>query len=454
MSRRILFALTAALVLSAAAEPARKPNILILYIDDMGFADLSATGNKQLPTPNIDSLATNGARFSDSYVTSCVCSPSRAALLTGRYQQRFGFDANAEGRSPKDKFPRALDLHQTIWPQRLKPAGYATAIFGKWHVGDQPGYLPNDRGFDEFYGILPFGLAAQRDAGGPTFYRNKEKTGTPPDATIALEHEAVSFIERHKDQPWFVDMAFTSVHGPHYAPDEYLKKFQHIKEVPRRTYCAMLSQLDDTIGRLLEKLRQLNLEENTLIFCASDNGGPGGACDNTPFQGTKWTLWEGGVRSPIFIQWKGHIPPGRTLHFMTTQLDWLPTACAAAGIEPQPDWHLDGANILPQLEGKSDAAPHDALYFRFGIQYAVREGDWKLVKPSIDDAPELFNVAADPGEKTDLAARHPDKVQHLQALWDEWNVKNEPPRWIDNRWNGIKYMQAAKGTKKGKSKKQ
>jgi arylsulfatase A-like enzyme len=196
---------------------------------------------------------------------------------------------------------------------------------------------------------------------------------------------------------------------------------------------------------VLAKLREHKLEENTLIFFASDNGGPLNAhVSNGPYAGGKWSLWEGGIRSPIFIQWKGRIPAGRELPHMINQLDFLPTALAAAGVGAKPEWQLDGVNLLPWLEGKTDKAPHDALYWRFGVQYAVRQGDWKLVKPELKQAPKLFNLAADPGEKTDLAAKMPDKVKQLQALWDAWNAKNEPPRWIDERWNGLEEKKGKK----------
>jgi arylsulfatase A-like enzyme len=200
----------------------------------------------------------------------------------------------------------------------------------------------------------------------------------------------------------------------------------------------MLACLDDAVGGVLAKLRELRLENNTLIFFASDNGGPAGSpTSNGPFRGGKWSLWEGGIRSPIFIQWKGRIVGGRELPAMTTQLDWLPTALAAAGVETQAEWQLDGVNLLPLLEGKTDQVPHEALLWRFGIQYAVRQGDWKLLRPSIDDSPLLFNLAADLSEQNNLAAQHPDKVRELHKLWDAWNAKNEQPRWIDERWNGL-----------------
>ncbi len=432
-------ALVVALGLAFAATAAEKPNVLILYIDDMGYADLGVTGNTQCPTPNIDSIAKSGVRFDNSYVTACVCSPSRAALMSGRYQQRFGFDANAEGpRPPLKGDTKGLDLSVRTFANRMKDLGYATGIVGKWHIGqEKPEYLPNARGFDEYYGLLPHGIGAGKGGEPVPMWRNADPVATPEDHTIAFGREAEAFIDRRKDAPWFLYCAFTAVHAPFVSPKAYIDRFTGVEPQGRANYLAMLSLLDDTIGRILGKLREHGLEERTLIFVASDNGGPGGAASNGVFRGTKWTLWEGGIRSPILIQWKGRIPGGRMLPHMVTQLDWMPTAVAAAGGEVKAEWNLDGANLLPLLEGRTDKAPHTALFWRFGIQYAVREGDWKLVKAHISHTePKLFNLAKDPGEQTDLAAQEPAKVKHLQALWDEWNAKNEPPRWIDERWNG------------------
>jgi arylsulfatase A-like enzyme len=249
--------------------------------------------------------------------------------------------------------------------------------------------------------------------------------------------------------------AFTAVHAPHVAPESYLKKFEHIASKGRRGYLAMLACLDDVIGGILGKLREHKLEENTLIFFASDNGGPGGAASNGIFRGTKWTLWEGGIRSPIFIQWKGRIPAGQTFAQMTIQLDWLPTALAAAKVDlslRERD-SLDGVNLLPLLEGKTDKLAREALFWRFGVQYAVRQGDWKLTKASRDMQPALFNLAADIGEKNDLSSQQPEKVKQLQALWDSWNAQNIPPRWDDPRWNGLEEKTANKQEKKSKGKK-
>jgi arylsulfatase A-like enzyme len=438
------------LFFSVVAIAARQPNVVLLVADDMGFADCGAYGCKDIPTPNIDALAKNGVKFLNGYTSGCVCSPTRAGLLTGRYQQRFGFDANAEGKAqPGDKGPRALDIQQVTFAQRMKALGYVTGIFGKWHQGADPGYLPTDRGFDEFYGILPYGLAA----GNPVpVYRGTNQVEVPKNHMETFGNEALSFIDRHQGKPFFLYLPFTAVHGPFVGPEPWLSKFDTQMPTSRRKYAADLNQMDEIIGRVMQQLRSHNLEENTLVFFFSDNGGPGGAANNGPLRGTKWTLWDGGIHVPFIAQWKGRIPAGRVLEQPVIQVDFLPTAIAAAGGEIKPEWKLDGANLLPCLEGKTAAAPHEALYWRFGIQYAVRQGDWKLVKPSINDTPHLFNLAKDPGESSDLADREPARVKQLQALWDAWNRNNEEPRWIDRRWNSLEEMKkkAGKGGQKKK----
>ena len=435
-TRRILILPAMLLCAAAVAAAPTKPNILILVADDMGYADSGVYNCKDIPTPNIDALARNGARFANGYVSGCVCSPSRAALLTGRYQQRFGFDANAEGTAkPADKGPRALDLQQVTFAQRMKALGYTTGIIGKWHVGSMEGYLPTQRGFDEFYGYLPFGIAAEPPHG-PPIYRGTNVVAKPKNHMEQFYTEAVSFLDRHAKEPFFLYLPFSAVHAPYVGSQPWLGKFDNMTPANRSKYAADVSQMDDIIGRVMAKLRALGLEENTLVFFISDNGGPGGVTSNAPFRGTKWTLWEGGMHVPFIAQWKGRIPAGKVLSQQVMQIDFLPTAVAAAGGEVKADWNIDGANLLPLLEGRSAAAPHAALFWRFGIQYAVRQGDWKLVKPHIDSAPLLFNLAKDIGEQNDLAAAEPARVKELQALWDAWNAKNESPRWIDERWNG------------------
>ena len=418
------------------AMDVRRPNVVVLVADDMGFADCGAYGGKDIPTPHIDALARNGVRFANGYTSGCVCSPTRAGLMTGRYQQRFGFDANAEGRpAPTDRGPRALDRGQTTFAQHMKSLGYATALFGKWHLGADPGYLPTERGFDEFYGFLPYGLAAQPPAG-PPIYRGTTGVERPKNHMEQFCAEALAFIDRRQREPFFLYLPFPAVHGPMVAPEPWLSRMESVQPLLRRKYAADLAQMDDIIGRVMARLRERGLEENTLVFFFSDNGGSGGPTQNGVLRGTKWTLWDGGIHVPFIVQWKGRIPAGRVLAHPVIQIDVLPTAVAAAGGQVRPEWKLDGANLLPCLEGTTAAAPHEALFWRFGVQYAVRQGDWKLVKPHRDSAPLLFNLKADPGEKIDLAAAQPERTKTLQGLWDAWNSQNEPPRWIDQRWNG------------------
>jgi arylsulfatase A-like enzyme len=442
------------LAAGASGAAASRPNIVVFVADDMGFVDAGSYGCRDIPTPNLDAMAKKGVRFTDAYTSGCVCSPSRAGLLTGRYQQRFGFDANAEGGpAPTDRGPRALDREQVTFGQRMKALGYATGIFGKWHQGDLPGYRPTERGFDEFFGILPYGLAA-RPGGRPVqFYRGIQPVDTPADAMEAFAKEAAAFIDRHARTPFLLYLPFTAVHGPFVGPEPWAKRFDTLVPASRQKYAADLAQMDDIIGRVMAQLRSRGLEENTLVFFFSDNGGPGGAARNGPLKGTKWTLWEGGIHVPFIVQWPGRIPAGRVLRHPVIQVDVLPTAVAAAGGTILPEWKIDGANLLPVLEGRTETAPHDALYWRFGVQYAVRQGDWKLLKPHINSAPQLYNLARDLGETNDLAAAEPARVRQLQALWDAWNAGNETPRWIDVRWNGDGPAAAKAKRKAGAAKK-
>jgi arylsulfatase A-like enzyme len=423
------------ITLALNAASTRKPNVIVFVADDMGFADCGVYGAKDIPTPHIDSLAKNGVKFTHGYTSGCVCSPTRAGLMTGRYQQRFGFDANAEGKAAGDKAPRALDIQQTTFAQRMKALGYATALFGKWHLGAETGYLPTQRGFDEFYGFLPFGLGAMQPKG-PPIYRGTNVVECTTNHMEQFCAEALSFIDRHRQEPFFLYLPFPAVHGPMVAPEPWFTKMAQIQMLNRRKYAADLTQMDDVIGRVMARLGERGLEENTLVFFFSDNGGAGGPVNNGPLKGNKWTLWDGGIHVPFIAQWKGRIPGGQVIDHPVIQVDVLPTAIAAAGGTIQPEWKLDGANLLPCMEGKTKAAPHEALYWRFGVQYAIRQGDWKLVKPHIDSPPLLFNLIQDPGEQTDLAASQPGKAKQLQQLWDAWNANNESPRWIDVRWNG------------------
>jgi len=423
----LLAAALLAAAVTAAAAPA-KPNILIFYLDDMGYAQPGCYGGKLAPTPHMDSLAAGGVRFTDGYVAACVCSPSRVGLLTGRYQQRTGHDANGGGAG------RELLLSETTIAQRLKAIGYTTGIFGKWHVGaTTPEFLPAARGFD--FAVGSVGNIGEGE--GPSFFRDQELlhdlAGAPITSPV-YARESVGFIEANQNKPWFLCLSFNAVHTPHVASQKWLDKFKHL---PKRdqNYAANIAEADEAIGTVLGKLRELKLEENTLIFLISDNGGASPQAEMAGLRGRKWQLWEGGIRVSWIAAWKGRIPAGRVISEPVIQLDVLPTALAAAGGAVKPEWQLDGVNLLPLLEGKTGKLNRDALYWRFGVQYAVRQGDWKLVKAGKDLAPMLVNLATDRGEQTDLTAQHPEKAKALQALWEQWNATMQPPRWEDKRWN-------------------
>ena len=436
--------LTPLTALRGAASVSSRPNILVILADDLGYGELSCQGyTQQVPTPHIDSIAKNGIRFTNGYVSGPYCSPTRAGFMTGRYQQRFGHEFNP-GRTGVGI---GLSLNEKTIGDRLKAAGYATGWFGKSHLGYEPQFHPLKRGFDEYFGFLGGAhdyLDAARDKVNPIL-----RGTTPVDkigyTTEVFGQEAIDFIERHKQAPWFCYLPFNAVHEPLEATEKYLNRFTNIQDSKRHTFCAMLSAMDDAVGAVLAKIRELGQEENTLIFFFSDNGGPtpSTTSGNGPLRGFKTQTWEGGIRIPYMIQWKGHLSAGKVDDRPVIQLDIQPTALAAAGVAIQPEWKLDGVNLLPYLSGQKSSRPHEALYWRMGQQMAIRMGDWKLVKgvgskgvqgfavpdKASTDGAELYNLAADIGEKHDLAEKEPAKFKELAAAWDKWNSELVDPKW-------------------------
>jgi arylsulfatase A-like enzyme len=425
----------------AAAGP---PNVLVILADDLGYGDVGFQGCKDIPTPHLDALAKGSVRCTSGYVSGPYCSPTRAGLMTGRYQQRFGHEFNparlAQGGAGQGLAPAEVTL-----AARLKGAGYATGLVGKWHLGEEEKFHPLARGFGEFFGFLPGSHTYLRsdDKGAGPIYRGRAKAALDGYLTGALAREAVAFIDRHRKGPFFLYLAFNAVHTPLEAPEALLKKFAHIGNPTRRTYAAMTAALDAAVGEVLGQLRAARLEESTLVFFLSDNGGPVGkfapnGSTNGPLRGSKGDTWEGGIRVPFLVRWKGRLPAGKVYDHPVIQLDVHATALAAAGVAVKPAWKLDGVNLLPFLAGKEAGPPHDALYWRFGEQMAVRQGDWKLVRPDLaTDAPfgkiaprpMLFDLARDVGERTDLAAKNPGKVKELRERWEKWNEGLAAPAW-------------------------
>lgn len=418
-----------ALALSVAASclaGASKPNIILMVADDLGYADVGVHGCREFATPNIDSIANNGLRFTSGYVSAPVCAPSRAGFLTGRYQDRFGFQGN-----PPPGASWGLPLSETTIADRLKSCGYRTAAFGKWHLGEKPEFHPLQRGFDEFFGFLS-GMHDYFKANDPKWgliMRGREPAELKEYLSFAIAREGCRFIQEQKDNPFFLYLSFNAPHLPLQAPEEYLKKTAHIADRRRGSYAAMVLALDDAVGRVLEKLRETKLENETVIFFLSDNGGPliaGSAINgsrNDPLRGSKIELWEGGIRVPFFIQWKGKVPAGRVVDEPIISLDILPTALALAGVEAQPGWNLDGVNLLPLLHGQSTRLPRERLFWKWNDRdYAVRQGDWKLVR--VKAANGLFDLRTDIGESADRTGERGQLAQDLKSVWNGWDEKN------------------------------
>ena len=454
---------TCCAALTGAAED-RRPNILLIVADDLGYADVGFHGVEDIPTPHLDALAARGVRFSNGYVSGTWCSPTRAGLLTGRYQQRFGVRGH-EG-TPDE----ALSLEETTLADRLKAAGYATGAIGKWHLGTGPEFHPLERGFDEFFGFLrgahnfwpgvPLILfpdrtgrgpyieeIEQRAMGGRQILRGREHVAEEAYLTDAFGREAVSFIERHGSRPFFLYLSFNAVHTPMQATMYDIARFMDTSDPVRRIYNAMTFAMDEAIGAVFEQLRRSGIEDDTLVFFISDNGGPTvlrfayNASDNSPLRGSKGSTLEGGIRVPFVVSWPGGLPSGMRYDEPAIQLDFLPTALAAAGVPVDPEWQLDGVNLLPHLRGEASGRPHELLFWRSIRQMAVRGGDWKLVtyQAGFDagdiprDGPldqvtpyRLYNLARDVGETEDLSEREPERVAELLAHWTDWNAQMRP----------------------------
>ena len=411
------------------------PNVIIFYADDLGWGELGCQGSKDIPTPHIDSLATNGIRCTQGYVAAAYCSPSRAGLMTGRYPTRFGHEFNAIAGA---KSGTGLSLRETTLPSQLKSLGYDTICIGKWHLGYGPEYRPTARGFDEFYGTL-----ANTPFFHPSDFIDSRKS---PDVskvddpafytTDAYAERAVTWLKERKQDPWFLYLPFNAQHAPLESPQAYLDRFPTITDPKRKIFAAMLSAMDDAVGRVLSAVRDRGQEENTLIFFIADNGGPtqSTTSQNGPLHGYKSNTYEGGPRVPFLVQWKGRVPAGKTYDLPVMNLDVTPTILAATGHPVDTAAHLDGVDLVPFLSGNAEGRPHEMMFWRFGEQWAVRNGDWKLVvSKGGSGRPELYNLAADVGEQKDLAGSEPGRVTELQKLYDGWNAEQAEPTARDSK---------------------
>ena len=429
-----------------ATSAADQPNIVLIVADDMGYADIGATGVKDIRTPNLDRLAREGTFFSDAYVTGPICVPSRMGIFMGRYQARWGVYTNSHGYVESRQ--RATAAEKTI-AEFLKEAGYATALFGKWHLCGQAkfppveGGQPEDNGFDEveviFGGMAPFWK------GTPLYQAGGKKASAPEYLTDHFGNLSADFVKRKKDGPFFLALMFNAVHAPLHALDEDKAKYDEITHMDRRTYAAMLDSMDKNIGRVLDTLDQLGLADNTLVAFLSDNGGPAhdapghsyNMADNGPLRGHKFDVWEGGIRSPMILKWPGRIPSGKCYDGLSSSMDLAATFLAAANLPSPTDKPLDGVNLLPSVNDKQNGEPHEWLAWaaewgRGGVDAALRRGDWKIVQLKtgrdgpVPEAWKLYHLTKDIGETTDLAAQHPDRVKEMAALFRQWRAEMKP----------------------------
>lgn len=419
--------LSAALLLPSALAEAAQPNILLIVSDDQGYADAGFQGSREIQTPHLDRLAAAGIRFTNGYVTHSYCSPSRAGLLTGRYQQRFGHERNPF-YDPSDH-REGLPLTETLLPARLQPVGYVTGWVGKWHLGAAPEFAPQRRGFAETFGFLAGAHRYQNwkvnPAAGSTapIERNGVGVEVSLHLTSAFGREAAGFVRRHRAEPWFLYLALNAPHTPMEPTPERLARFAAIRDPQRQRYAAQISLMDDAIGETLSAVRQTGQEERTLVIFFSDNGGPPATvngADNTPLRGAKGSLYEGGIRVPFLMTWPGRLAAGATDNRPVSAVDVFATTLGAAGVAMPADRRYDSVDLLPFLTGEKAGAPHERLYWRSGGQSALRDGKWKLVRKAGRQG-ELYDLDRDKGEATDLAGTHPAIAARLSATLAAWN---------------------------------
>ncbi len=424
-----------------SAEAAQPPNVVLIFTDDHGWADVGVQGIlSDIRTPNTDRLANQGVRFTDGYVTAPQCVPSRSGLMSGRYQTRFGVESNTQFVTPHGM--DGFDEQQTI-AERLKKAGYVTGMAGKWHLGPGNQQIMT-HGFDYMYS-----RASDRPARANVDLQCQDVPfGEYPSDVYHIDactDVAVGFIQRFKDKPFFFYLAYRAPHVPLDAPQKYLDRFPGDMPHRRQQALAMISAVDDGVGRVLDTLEECGLAENTIVFYIGDNGAPlkiykndepggGPGWDgslNDPLNGEKGMVSEGGIRTPFLAQWKGTFPAGLVYSEPVISLDVAATACAEAGLPADPI--LDGVNLTPYLTGQATGSPHDALFWRWEGQFAIRQGDWKYVLVN-NHGQYLFNLRSDKEELHNVIAEQPERAAELKTRLTDWVAELSPPGFDLDSW--------------------
>ena len=462
----------------------RSPNILLIVLDDLGKSEVSCYGSTTVKTPHLDKLAEEGIRFSNCYVTAPVCAPSRAALLTGRYNERYGFETQPMENYPsnlpnywlgkymvgkgefvldeKPRFPPEWQIQkQGLLPTEinlaefLKMRNYSTACIGKWHLGFSKDHIPNNRGFDYqygFYGAFSLYSEKRKDPDIVNYIqdsfsaKHQWKKGRKETSAIrrndkiikegryltdAIKEEAISYMAIHKNESFFLYVAFNAVHVPFQAPRDYYEMYDNIPDKNKRVYYAMVSALDDAIGEIMDKLKLLGLENNTIIYLVSDNGGAAytKATDNKPYKGGKLTMFEGGVNVPFLMKWKGKLPSGMVYENPVSSMDIFMTSIKLAECKLPDDRVYDGTDLMPFLINSKEGFPHESFYWKADHIHAMRKGDWKYLQSIRDGWVELYNLEEDRYEHIDLHNVKPEELKKLQELFDQWNKEQMHPLW-------------------------
>ena len=441
--KHFLFLISLGILLgcNTTVEDDPRPNILLLFADDLGYGDLSSTGSSDVKTPHIDQIKENGINFIQAYVSAPQCSPSRAGLMTGKYQQRFGHEANAELPFVQTF---GLDIHQRTFARFMKNEGYRTLGFGKWDLGSIPSATPWTRGFDYFFGHY---------GGARSFYvkpkearyqglrkSDSDKGGYQGYLTDLITDDAITQMHRDDGKPWFTFMSYLNPHWPMEPKPEDFEEFSHIPDIHRRIFLALMKNMDDSVGKLVAHLKATGQYDNTVIIFLSDNGGPTGkprphpnaemvygknTSVNDPFRGVKGEVFEGGIRVPMYLQWPQKFKKSDYIRPVIS-LDLLPTCVSIAGGEV--DIKLDGVNLMPYLNKEIKTAPHKDLYWRWFRNWAVRRGEWKLVVVNNDER-YLFNLTKDKSETTNMIHKHPQLYKDLLTSLKQWNSELQPAQW-------------------------